>query len=204
MRRRRSKGWQGAPYGVAVADSGPIDTCAQRGGAPTEYDSSAVEAPAYTGAIWVYTAPVGSTIAGGALRVSLSTPQGQASVATPQDAYDQANVVINCQYNEPCGTDGTEAASVSIAPTFTGGSQLFAAAMCVSPTYGGTSCPAGFGGGTNATISVYAADVELRNNATPVGTGFAGALLTSRSLRALRTSWTCLSADRGVSSSLGT
>lgn len=152
----------------------------------------------------MYTAPVGSTIAGGALRVSLSTPQGQAFVATPQDAYDQANVVINCQYNEPCGTDGTEAASVSIAPTFAGGSQLFAAAMCVSPTYGGTSCPAGSGGGTNATISVYAADIELRNSATPVGTGFAGALLTSRSLRALRTSWTCLSADRGVSSSLGT
>jgi hypothetical protein len=172
------EGWQGSAYNEAVADSGPIDTCSQHGGALTAFDSSAVEDPAYTGAIWVYTAPAGSTIAGGALSVSLSTPQGQAFVATPQDAYNQANVVINCQYNEPCGADGTETASVSIAPTFAGGSQLFAAAMCVSPTYGGTTCPAGSGGGTNATISVYAADIELENGATPTGTGFSGTLLS--------------------------
>lgn len=172
------EGWVGSAYKEAVADSGPIDTCAQHGGALTAYDSSAVEAPAYTGAIWVYTAPAGSTIAGGALSVSLSTPQGQAFVATPQDAYNQANVVINCQYNEPCGADGTETASVSIGPTFAGGSQLFAAAMCVSPTYGGTTCPAGSGGGTSATISVYAADIELQNSATPTSTGFAGTLLS--------------------------
>ncbi|MGO9249044.1 MAG: hypothetical protein ACLP7W_10720 [Solirubrobacteraceae bacterium] len=172
------EGWQGGPYGVAVADSGPIDTCDQHGGALTAYDSSAVQAPAYTGAIWVYTASAGSTIAGGVLSVSLSTPQGQAFVATPQDAYNAANVVINCQYNEPCGADGTETASVSIAPTFAGGSQLFAAAMCVSPTYGGTTCPAGSGGGTNATISVYSADIELQNSATPTGAGFAGTLLS--------------------------
>ncbi len=172
-------GWSGGPYGVAEADSGPIDTCAQHGGALTAYDSSAVEAPAYTGAIWTYTAPAGSTIAGGSLTVSLSTPQGQAFVATPQDAYNQANVVINCQYNEPCGADGTETATVPIASTFAGGTQLFAAAMCVSPTYGGTTCPAGSGGGTSATISVYAADIELQNSATPTGTGFAGTLLSS-------------------------
>ena len=172
------EGWVGSAYKEAGADSGPIDTCAQNGGALTAYDSSAVEEPVYTGAIWVYTAPAGSTIAGGALRVSLSTPQGQAWVATPQDAYNQANVVINCQYNEPCGADGTETASVSIAPTFAGGSQLFAAAVCVSPTYGGTTCPAGSGGGTSATISVYSADMELQNGATPTGTGFAGTLLS--------------------------
>jgi hypothetical protein len=172
------EGWQGSVYNAAVADSGPIDTCSQHGGALTAFDSSAVEDAAYTGAIWVYTAPAGSTIAGGALSVSLSTPQGQAFVATPQDAYNQANVVINCQYNEPCGVDGTETASVSIAPTFAGGSQLFAAAMCVSPTDGGTTCPAGSGGGTNATISVYAADIELQNSSTPTGTGFAGTLLS--------------------------
>jgi hypothetical protein len=172
------EGWVGSAYKEAEADSGPIDTCAQHGGALTAYDSSAVEAPVYTGAIWTYTAPAGSTIAGGALSVSLSTPQGQAYVATPQDAYNSANVVINCQYNEQCGADGTYTTSVSIAPTLAGGSQLFAAAMCVSPTYGGTTCPAGSGGGTNATISVYSADIELQNGATPTGTGFTGTLLS--------------------------
>jgi hypothetical protein len=172
------EGWQGSSYNGYGADSGPIDTCDQPGGALTAFDSSAVETAAYTGPMWVYTAPVGSTIAGGALRVSLSTPQGQAFVATPQDAYNQADIVINCQFNEPCGSNGTETATVPIASTLAGGTQLFAAAMCVSPSYGGTSCPAGSGGGTNAVISVYAADIELQNSSTPTGVGFAGALLS--------------------------
>lgn len=172
------EGWQGSSYNGYGADSGPIDTCDQPGGALTAFDSSAVETTAFTGPMWVYTAPAGSTIAGGVLRVSLSTPQGQAFVATPQDAYNQADIVINCQFNEPCGSNGTETATVPIASTLAGGTQLFAAAMCVSPSYGGTSCPAGSGGGTNAVISVYAADIELQNSSTPTGAGFAGALLS--------------------------
>src|ERR1700721_259897 len=42
------EGWQGSAYNAAVADSGPIDTCAQHGGALTAFDSSAVEDAAYT------------------------------------------------------------------------------------------------------------------------------------------------------------
>jgi hypothetical protein len=170
------EGWLGSSMGGYGADSGPSDTCDQPGGALTALDSSAETESAYTGPMWVYSTPAGSTIAGGTITVSLTTPQGQAYIATPGNSYDQADVLINCQYNLPCGSNGTETATVPI--SHPGGTQLFAAAVCVGPYYGATSCPAGSGGGLNAQISVYAADIELANSSTPAGTGFAGALLT--------------------------
>jgi hypothetical protein len=169
------EGWLGSSMGGFGADSGPSDTCTQPGGALTALDSSAEEEAAYSGPMWVYTAPAGSTVAGGTLTVSVTTPQGEAYIATPENEYSQADVVINCQFNEPCGSNGTETATVPI--NHPGGTQLFAAALCVGPTYGATTCPAGSGGGTNAEISVYAADIELDNSSTPAGSGFAGTLL---------------------------
>ncbi len=169
------EGWLGSSMGGFGTDSGPSDTCAQPGGALTATDSSAETESAYTGPMWVYSAPAGSTIAGGAIKVSLTTPQGQAYVATPENSYDQADVLINCQYNLPCGSNGTETATVPI--SHPGGTQLFVPALCVGPYYGATTCPAGSGGGLNAEISVYAADVELANSSTPTASGFAGALL---------------------------
>ena len=66
----------------------PSDTCEQSGGALTAFDSSiGEEETPYAGPMWVYTAPEGSKIAGGALTVSLLTPQGQAYVATPQNSF---------------------------------------------------------------------------------------------------------------------
>jgi hypothetical protein len=170
------EGWLGSSMGGYGADSGPSDTCDQPGGALTAIDSSAETESAYTGPMWVYSAPSGSTIAGGAITVSLTTPQGQAYIATPGNSYDQADVLINCQYNLPCGSNGTETATVPI--NHPGGTQLFAAAVCVGPYYGATTCPAGSGGGLNAQINVYAASIELANSSTPAGTGFAGTLLT--------------------------
>jgi hypothetical protein len=169
------EGWQGSSIGGYGADSGPSDTCSQPGGSLTATDSSAETESAYTGPMWVYTAPAGSTIAGGTMSVSLTTPQGEAYVATPQNSYDQADVLINCQFNLPCGSNGTETRTVAI--THTGGTQLFAAALCVGPTYGATTCPAGSGGGLNAQLILYSADIELANGSTPAGSGFGGPLL---------------------------
>ncbi len=166
------EGWQGGAYGGYGPDSGPSNTCAQPGGALTAFDSSAAQEAAYTGPMWTYTAPAGSTIAGGSLAVSLSTPQGQAYVATPKNEYSAADVLVNCQYNEPCDT-----AARTVPIIHPGGTQLFMVAECVGPTEGATTCPAGSGGGINAEISLHAADVELQNSSTPTGTGFAGSLL---------------------------
>ncbi len=173
-----TEGWQGSAIGGYGDDSGPSETCGQSGGSLTAFDSSAAEETAYRGPMWVYTAPAGATIAGGALTVSLRTPQGQAYVATPKNEYAQADVLVNCQYNvEPCGSSGTGVRTVPI--THPGGAQLFMAAVCVGPFEGATTCPAGSGGGVNAEISLYAADVELQNSSTPTATSFAGPLLGS-------------------------
>jgi hypothetical protein len=165
-------GWRGSSLNGYGPDSGPSNTCGQLDGALTAFDSSAAEGAAYTGPMWVYTAPTGSMIAGGSLTVSLSTPQGEAYVATPKNEYAQGDVLVNCQFNEPCSN-----AIRTVPITFPGGTQLFMAALCVGPFEGATTCPAGSGGGTNAEISLYAADVELETSSTPTGTSFAGSLL---------------------------
>ncbi len=168
------EGWESVNDGGP--GSGPSETC-KSGGALTAFDSSDVEETPYSGPMWTYTAPAGSTIAGGALDVSLLTPQGQAYVATPQNSFTSAaDVLVNCQYNTPpCGSSGIGVTTVSI--KHPGGTQLFMAAFCVAPTEGATKCPADSGEGVNAEISLYAADVELQNSSTPAGTAFAGSLL---------------------------
>jgi hypothetical protein len=169
------EGWRGAGLGQYGVGSGPSDTCGEPGGALSALDSSAESEAAYNGPMWVYTAPAGFTIAGGHLTVSLTSPQGEAYVATPENVYAQADVLINCQFNLPCGPDGTETRDVPI--THSGGTQLFAAALCVGPFYGATSCPPGSGGGVNAQIAIRSAEIELANIATPSASNFAGGLL---------------------------
>jgi hypothetical protein len=165
------EGWTGSSYHGYGPDSGTIDTCAQSGGALTALDSSAAEEAAYTGPVWVYTAPGGSTIAGGVLKVALSTPQGQAYAATPIDEYSASDVFVNCQFNEPC-----DSATRTVSVANPGGTQLFMGAWCVGPYEGASTCPAR-SGGVNAEISMYAGDIELKNGSTPAGSAFAGSLL---------------------------
>jgi hypothetical protein len=62
--------------------------------------------------------------------VSLTSPQGEAYLATPENLYAQADVLMNCQFNLPCGSAGTETRTVAI--TDNGGTQLFAVALCVT------------------------------------------------------------------------
>ncbi len=168
------EGWESVNGGGP--GSGPSDTC-ESGGALSAFDSSSAEETAYSGPMWTYTAPSGSTITGGALTVSLLTPQGQAYVATPQNSFtSSADVLVNCQYNTPpCASSGLGITTVPI--VHPGGTQLFMAAFCVAPTEGATRCPAGSGGGVNAEINLYAAEVQLQNNSTPIATNFAGTLL---------------------------
>ena len=132
---------------------------------------------AYAGPMWTYTAPAGSTIAGGALTVSLLTPQGQAYVATPQNSYTSAaDVLVNCQYNTPpCGSSGTGVTTVPI--KHPGGTQLFMAAFCVAPTEGAHKCPAGSGGGVTLRSACMPPRWSWPTARHPFGTGFAGSLL---------------------------
>jgi hypothetical protein len=171
-----TEGWQDSLNG-AGADSGTADSCEEPAGrALTAFDSSSTEETAYKGPMWTYTAPAGSTIAGGALTVEMITPQGQAYVATPQNIYTSAgDVLVNCQYNTPpCASSGF-AGTVPI--KHLGGTHLFMAAFCVAPHEKEPKCPIGSGGGVNAEIHLTSAEIELANGSTPTGTGFAGSLL---------------------------
>ena len=168
-----TEGWSTSATGAVGPDSGDTNTCAQGG------DLSAVtsgEAPqgAYEGPEWVFTAPAGSTIAGGSITATLTSPHGQAWLGTPSASYDSADVVANCQYNLACGQDGTLSGAFPIAHL--GGSSLYAVAVCVGPYEGATSCPAT--GGIDAGVYVSSAAIALANSATPAASGFGGTLLS--------------------------
>lgn len=168
-----TEGWSTSATGAVGPDSGDTNTCASGG------DLSAVtsgEAPqgAYEGPEWVFTAPAGSTIAGGSVTATLTSPHGQAWLGTPSASYESADVVANCQYNLACGQDGTLSGAFPI--THLGGSNLYAVAVCVGPYEGATSCPAT--GGIDAGVYVSSAAIALANTATPAASGFGGTLLS--------------------------
>jgi hypothetical protein len=166
-------GWSTSANGGVGADSGDTNSCAS-GGALTAMTSGEAPQGAYEGPEWVFTAPPGSTIAGGTITATLTSPHGQAWLATPTSTYDAANVIANCQYNLPCGEDGSYTGAFPI--THVGGSSLYAVAVCVGPYEGARTCPAD--GGIDAAVSVSSASIELATDATPAASGFGGTLLS--------------------------
>jgi hypothetical protein len=168
-----TEGWSTSATGAVGPDSGDINTCAQ-GGELSAVTSGEAPQGAYEGPEWVFTAPAGSTIAGGSITATLTSPHGQAWLGTPSASYDSADVVANCQYNLACGQNGTLSGAFPI--THLGGSSLYAVAVCVGPYEGATSCPAT--GGIDAGVYVSSAAIALANSATPAASGFGGTLLS--------------------------
>ncbi|MFZ1154657.1 MAG: hypothetical protein WAN93_07115, partial [Solirubrobacteraceae bacterium] len=121
-------GWSTSSTGAVGPDSGDSNTCAQ-GGSLSAVTSSEAPQPRYEGPDWVFTAPGGSTIAGGTLTATLTSPHGQAWLGTPNSTYDSADVLANCQYNTSCGQTGTLSGVFPV--THTGGTHLYAIAVCV-------------------------------------------------------------------------
>ncbi len=167
-----TESWSASATGALGPDSGSSDSCAA-GGELAALSSGEAPQSAYDGPEWVFTAPPGSTIAGGTITASLSAPHGQAWIGTPSGSYDAADVLANCQYNLACGQDGTLEGTFPI--THPGGSRLYATAVCVGASEGATSCPAS--GGIDAIVSIRSAAIELANDATPAGSDFGGTLL---------------------------
>ena len=169
-----TEGWSTSATGAVGPDSGDTNTCEQGGSLGAVTSSEAPQYP-YEGPEWVFTAPAGSTIAGGSVTATLTSPHGQAWLGTPNADYDSADVLANCQYNLACGGDGTLSGTFPI--THPGGTNLYAIAVCVGPYEGATSCPAS--GGLDAGIYVSSADIELSNGATPAASGLGGTLLNA-------------------------
>ncbi len=165
-------GWSTSATGSLGAYSGDSNTCGQGGNLSAVTSGEAPQHP-YEGPDWMFNAPAGSTIAGGSVTATLTSPHGQAWLATPNATYDSADVLANCQYNQACGAAGTLTGAFPI--IHTGGTRLYAVAVCVGPYEGATSCPAV--GGLDAGVYVTAADIELASSATPTATGIGGTLL---------------------------
>jgi hypothetical protein len=168
-----TEGWSTSATGAVGPDSGDSNTCAQ-GGNLSAVTSGEAPQGAYEGPEWVFTAPAGSTIAGGTVTATLTSPHGQAWLGTPSASYDAADVIANCQYNLACGQEGTLSGAFPI--THLGGSNLYAVAVCVGSHEGATLCPAS--GGIDAGVYVSSAAIALANGATLAASGFGGTLLS--------------------------
>jgi len=174
-------GWTSVQLGGEQNYSGDTDSCGQPGGGLFATSSSAWPQTRGNGWMWQFNAPADSTIVGGELDVMLTSPVGQAFILTPNFNYDGADVVINCQFNLPCGTNGVLTGTFPI--DHPGGTSLYAGVMCLGPGQPGSStadCAAGGGtNGVNVQLAVYSAQIELENDATPTATGFGGSLLSA-------------------------
>jgi len=160
--------------------SGDTDSCGQPGGGLFATSSSAWPQTRGTGWMWQFNAPPDSTIVGGQVNAMLTSPVGQVFVLTPNFLYDGADVVINCQFNLPCGTGGVLTGTFPI--DHPGGTSLYAGVMCLGPGQPGSptaDCAAGGGtNGVNVQLAIYSAQIELQNDATPTASGFSGSLLS--------------------------
>ena len=105
-----TEGWSTSATGALEGPySGDSNTCPEGGELSAVTSGEAPQGP-YEGPEWVFTAPDGSTIAGGTVTATVTSPHGQAWLATPSASYDAADVIANCQYNLACGQDGASAA----------------------------------------------------------------------------------------------
>ncbi len=176
------EGWDPEAVSGGGNYSNAYSTCERAGGALIAESSNQWPQSRYSGYLWHYAAPNGSTIAGGTLSLNLYSPEGQAYIATPANSYP-SDVVKNCQFNLPCSENklngGPFVGTVPI--DHLGGTNLYAEAECLGPGQPGEpteSCPMdGGGNGVNAQTAIYAADIELENSSTPAGTDFGGTLL---------------------------
>jgi len=168
--------------GGAGDDKGSTNTCGAPGGALVAQVGDQAEQPAYQPATWTFTAPAGSAIAGGSLQIGFFTPEGQGYAETPENSYDAGDVLANCQYNTGTCASQWNNETVPINASHAGGTQIFVGAECVAPIEGDDYCqrpgdPVDAADGVDAQTDLYAAVIELANDATPSASGFAGGLL---------------------------
>ena len=168
-----TEGWTTSSLGGVGADSGAVNNCASGGDLSVETSGEAVQG-AYEGPVWQFTAPAGSTIAGGTITALVTSPHGQAWIATPSSSYTAADLIVNCQYNLPCGGGSVWSAAFPI--DHPGGTSLYAVAVCVPTVQGQTQCPVF--GGLDAEVSISQALIELANSAAPSAGPLTGTLLT--------------------------
>ena len=169
-------GWLTASIGSPGPGSGDSDSCPEGGTLSALTAGDSPQTP-YWGPEWVFTAPEGSTIAGGTITATLTAASGLAWLETPNDVYDAADVIASCQYNEPCGSGGTLTGTFDI--SHPGGTHIYAGAACVGGYEGATTCRAT--GLPDSSIAIRSATIQLAEQSSPTGRNFSGGLLATPS-----------------------
>jgi hypothetical protein len=194
-----ASGGDSCPGGLGAAPS-------LRGGGV--WASVAVDANAPTVATWTYSAPAGSTIAGGSIsgvaieQTTWGAPLNDmdAWISSPGDDASAADLVADCATpsspsggglpgNAPCAENpaaqglgpGAPPAPLVATINHSGGTALYMTAGCSTAN----TDPCSFVAGSYANLSFYArfawADVLLSDATAPAAAGFGGSLLASGS-----------------------
>jgi hypothetical protein len=155
-----SEGWNSFPVTY-----GHLGTCNEPGGAMTLRDEGTHDTEPESGPSYIYEAPVGSLIAGGTAKLTMTSPGGRAVFSAVQQKTGE-EILSSC--NEAC--TGVHSATVTIPDTEWW--LLWARAVCEPPN-GQSKCSAS---GVNAELSISTATILLHNQATPEATGLTGSL----------------------------
>jgi hypothetical protein len=147
---------------------------------------NAQAAPVGTEELLHYTPPAGSTVAGGMLQVGLYADGygtgsdmydfGSAGVLEPGPDVTTANVVKVCTQSQHVCQNGTDDYLGPISLPADAGGDVYLFANCNGFNVNG-GCNAGGSENAWALAQLSSAQVLLRNDAVPQGTGFAGTIL---------------------------
>jgi hypothetical protein len=146
--------------------------------------SSAASEPVGAAEVLQYTPPSGSVLAGGSVDVGLyGNGYGNGASATavaysPEYEYNGSNVVLQCSSGQPACSSGSnpyDYAGVLALPPDRGG-DFYLAAGCGGESV--QSCNEGKFEGAWSRVRLWWANFLLSNEATPVGSGIGGTLLS--------------------------
>lgn len=180
-----SEGWTGSAQGSPPLGSQANPRCSpQVPMQATLFDGMA--APAGAEELLQYAPPVGSTLIGGTLQVGLYADGygsgsdgytwGSAGVLEPGPQQTTANVVKLCTQSQDICQNGTDDYTGALSLPVDAGGDLYLEADCSGFNTSG-ACDAGGSQDTWALAELSSAQLLLRNDAVPQGTGFGGTLL---------------------------
>jgi len=161
-------GWATSALGTTGA-GGDTDSCGTAGGGLGATQNGTVTPG--DGPSWVFTAPAGDTIAGGVIDATLSVPQGEDWIATPNDTNTGADDFAYCAANSPGG--GAVCDQPTAWPiTHPGGTTIYAVARCYQANCPDVKTEV-------AQVLISSAQIELTDSSLPAGSGFSGPLLAA-------------------------
>jgi hypothetical protein len=164
-----TEGWSPRFHGTPSSGASETNTCSTPGGALTASDQSRGEMQTNgSGAEWVYTAPKGEPIAGGAVTIAAYGGYGQAWLSMPEVVAGEGSTLVSCFYSVSCSQNG------EVPITKHGADQLSAGAACVGNPETNECRQTG---GLDAEVSVSSAKILLSDNSRPTATEVAGSIL---------------------------